>query len=585
MKSFFKNVLACVVAIFIVGALMVGFFFTMILVSSLSGEGKIRVKDNTVLTLTSKTSIIDSPTETEQGFSFTSQPQSQVLVYDVVKAIEAAGSDDKIKGISLEADFINAGFTQLTNVREALADFKKSGKFVYAYGNNVSQGAYYLNSVAEKYYLNPMGMVDLKGLSSEVVFLKDFVDKYGVELEVIRHGQFKAAVEGYIRNSISDENKEQLTVLLGDIWNGMSSEMAASRKLSKEDFQKVTDSLYALLPEETLKQKLVDEHWQKSQYDDMLKKKLGVEEKKELNRISFSNYIQSMKENEKSKGDQVAVLYASGAIMNGKGSDQIYSENYVEHIRKLRKDDKVKAVVFRINSPGGSANASEEIVYELEQLRAKKPLIVSFGDYAASGGYYIAMAGDKIYSEPNTLTGSIGVFGVIPNFEQLAGRNGIRTDIVQTNSNAAYHSAFHGLTPQGLSTLTRSVEATYKRFVGWVMKNRKKSYSEVDALGGGRVWSGLKAKEYGLVDELGSLEDAIREAAKRGKVENYQVKAYPKAVSFYEEFLNELSSDQLQNKILEKKLGSENYRLFEFLTSPNSKPTLMTESLYRVKVD
>ncbi len=585
MKSFFKNVLACIVAFFIVGALLIGFFFIILIVGSISGESKVKVQDSSVLTLTSKTIVVDSPTEMNEGLFSMPSDETKVLVYDVVKAINAAKTDDKIKGISLEADFIYAGFTQLTNIREALEDFKKSGKFVYAYGNTVTQSGYYLSSVAQEYHLNPMGFIDLKGLSAEVVFFKNFIDKYGIGMDVLRHGQFKAAVEPFIENSISEENKEQLSTLLGDLWGKMSSEIAESRKISNATLQVTADSLVAILPEEPLRRKLVDAESQFSQYETLLKKKVGVKEDKKLQRISFPKYIKSIKDNEKSKESHVAVLYASGSIMNGEGSDNIYSTTFREHIQKLKDDDKVKAVVFRVNSPGGSANASEEILYELSELKKKKPLVISFGDYAASGGYYIAMAGDRIYSEPGTVTGSIGVFGMIPNMKELAERNGIRSDVVQTNSNALYHSNLQGLSQGARSVLSRSIEATYKRFVYWVTKNRKQSFEQIDAIGGGRVWSGIKAKELGLVDELGTLNDAVLDAAKRAKLSEYSVSSYPKKVSFYEELMKDLNSDQLQSKIIERKLGAENYKLFELLFSPDPQNKIMAESFYRIKMN
>src|SRR5690606_10206260 len=447
MKSFFRNVLANIVAILLIGGVFTVFFILMMVVSAAAGDNKTQVKKNSVLTLDMKTNIIDSPTE-DQGdlFAFNS-PSKNVLVYDAVNAISKAKSDSKIEGISIETDFISAGMTQLDEIRDALQDFRKSGKFVLAYGNTVSQPAYYLGSVADQYYLNPSGGIELKGLGTEVMYMKSFAEKYGIGLEVIRHGKYKAAVEPYMRDDMSDENREQLSTLLTDIWSVNSAKIAASRKISPAQLTMVVDSLYGVIPELTVQHRLADKLLQKSQYDDILKSKLKLKEKDDINRISLSKYIRSYKDDDKSDKNKVAVLYASGAIYNGEGTKDIYAQNFVKDIKKLTDDEDVKAVVLRVNSPGGSANASDEILFELQQLKKKKPLVVSFGDYAASGGYYIAMAADRIYSEQNTITGSIGVFGMIPYAKEMANRNGIYAHGVTTNANSNNFSLINGVSP------------------------------------------------------------------------------------------------------------------------------------------
>lgn len=582
MKSFFRNVLANVVAILLLCVFCFFFFIFMMLLGSLS-ESKPTVKKNSVLTLNLKTDIIDSPTEDQGGFMlFEKNAPKKVLLYDALEAIKKAKTDDKIKGISIETDFINAGITQIDDVRAALEDFKKSGKFVYAYGNVVSQPAYYLGSVADKYFLNPAGGIELKGMSTEVMFFKDFTEKYGIGMEVIRHGKFKAAVEPFLRNDISPENKEQLSTMLNDIWKNTSSKIYTSRKIDSAQFKLVVDSLYALIPENTIKYKLADKLIQKTEYENMLKAKLNVKEDKDLNQVSFSKYIKSFKD-EKPAKNQVAVLYASGAIYNGEGTDEIYAQDFVKHIKDLQGDDDVKAVVFRINSPGGSANASDEILFELKQLKKKKPLIISFGDYAASGGYYIAMAADKIYSEPNTLTGSIGVFGMVPNYEKLANKNGVRSDIVQTNENSRYYSPMHGLSEGGRTMITKSIEGTYKRFVHWITENRKKSFEEIDAIGGGRVWSGTRAKQLGLVDELGTLNDAVAFAAKKANLKDYSVKGYPQKVSPFEAFFKDMEEDEISARMIKNKIGTENYRIYETLTNPKIQNSIMMETPFRLQ--
>ncbi|MCX8526039.1 signal peptide peptidase SppA [Chryseobacterium formosus] len=584
MKSFFKNVLANIVAIVLLCFVFFFFFIIMIAVGSMGGEKSVSVKKNSVLTINLNTTIIDSPTEEQQSIFNMKNKNSNILIYDAVEAIHKAKEDDNIKGISIEVDNFNAGTTQIDDLRSAIEDFKKSGKFVYAYGNSVSQASYYLGSVADQYYLNPSGGIELKGLATEVTFFKDFAEKYGIGIEVIRHGKFKSAVEPFLRNDISPENQEQLSTLLNDIWGNTSSKMAASRKMKAEEFKTVVDSLYGMIPDLSLKYKLADKLIQKTEYDQIIRAKLNLKADDKLNRVSLHKYIDSFINKEKS-GDRVAVLYASGSINNGDEYNEIYSEKYIKYIKDLQEDDKVKAVVLRINSPGGSANASDEILFELQQLKKKKPLVVSFGDYAASGGYYIAMGADKIYSEPNTLTGSIGVFGVMPYFKDIANKNGVRSDIVATNANSAYYSSLHGLTPYGVNLMTRSVEGTYKRFVHFVTQNRKKTFEQIDSVGGGRVWSGVRAKEIGLVDELGTLNDAVKFAAQKANLKSYNVASYPKKMTAFEQIFEDLNEDDISARVIKNKIGKANYEILEQLTDEKLKFEVKMEMPYKIKIN
>lgn len=584
MKSFFRNVLANIVAIIIIAAVFSLFLIMIITASALSGDQKPNIKNNTVLTLDFKTSIIDSPTEDQEDLFAFSNKQKNILIFDMLEAIKKAKTDDKIKGISIETDGIRAGFTQLDDIRNALEDFKKSGKFVYAYGNVVSQSAYYLGSVADQYILNPAGGIDLKGLSTEVLYMKNFADKYGIGIQIIRHGKYKSAVEPFMRDDMSPENKEQLSTLLNDIWSINSNKIATSRKIDSAQFRTVVDSLFGAIPDLSLKNKLADKLMQKSEYDQMLKSKLNLKEKDKLAKVSFNKYINSYSEDSK-KDQQIAVLYASGAIYNGEGYQEIYADNFVKEIKKLTENDKVKAVVLRINSPGGSANASDEILFELQQLKKKKPIIVSFGDYAASGGYYIAMAADKIYSEPNTLTGSIGVFGMIPYFKEVANKNGFTAIPVTTNANSNMYSPINGVTPGGVTILTKNVEQTYKRFVHFVTENRKKSFDQIDEIGGGRVWSGTRAKQIGLVDELGSLQDAIAFAAQKVKLKDYEVTSYPKKISQFDQLFKNLDEDEISARLIKNKIGEENYKMFDQLTNPKLQEGVMMRMPFEIKIN
>ncbi len=582
MKDFFKNVLANIVAILLIGGVFTIFFIMMIVSSVISGEKTSHVKSNSILTLDYKTNIIDSPSEDQEDIFAFSNKEKKVLIYDLLDAIKRAKTDEKIKGISIETDFIGAGFTHLDDVRAALEDFKKSGKFVYAYGNTVSQPAYYLGSVADSYYLNPSGGIDLKGLSTEVMYFKNFAEKYGIGIQIIRHGKYKSAVEPYMREDMSPENKEQLSTLLNDLWEGTASKIAKSRKIDAGSFKTTVDSLYGVIPELSVQNKLADKLIQKSEYDNILKTKVNVKEDKDLNKISFRKYINSFKKDKNT--EEVAVLYASGAIYGGEGYDGVYAENFVKEIKKLAENDDVKAVVFRINSPGGSANASDEILFEMQQLKKKKPVVVSFGDYAASGGYYIAMGADKIYSEPNTITGSIGVFGMIPYAKELANRNGITAHQVNTNANSSFFSAINGPSSGTVNILTKSVEGTYKRFVHFVTQNRKKTFEQIDEVGGGRVWSGTRAKTIGLVDELGTINDAVAFAAQKANLKNYSVAPYPKKMSKFEQLFKDIEEDEISTRFIKKKIGEENYRVFEQLTNPKFQQGVMMRMPFQVTI-
>lgn len=582
MKDFFKNVFANIIAILIILMVIFGFFMLLIFASAMSEDQKPYIENNSVLVLNFKNPILDSYTEAETSiFDFGSKKNT--LLIDILDAINKAKTDDNIKGISIETDEIQAGITQIDDIRAALEDFKKSGKFVYAYGNNMSQKSYYLASVADKLFLNPVGMVELKGMSTEVTFFKDFAEKYGIGVDIIRHGKFKAAVEPFMRNEISPENKEQLSTLLNDIWGNISTKIKASRKIDDASYKTAVDSLYGFIPEMALKNKLADKLVQKSEYENIIKSNLKIKASKDLKEVSIGKYVNTL-ENNSDSDNEVAVLYASGEIFNGDDYSDIHSEKYVKYIKDLADDDNVKAVVLRVNSPGGSGNASDEILFELQQLKKKKPLIVSFGDYAASGGYYISMAADKIYSEPNTLTGSIGVFGMITNFKDLANRNGIRSDIVATNVNSQIYSPLSGAAPGTIPILTKSIESTYKRFVYFVTQNRKKTFEQIDAIGGGRVWSGTRAKEIGLVDELGTIQQAITFAASKAKLKDYNIQSYPAKVSKFEEFFKNADEDEIAARVISKKIGKENYSLFERVSNPKFNNGVQMSLPYKITI-
>ena len=584
MKNFIKTVLANVVALFIAGILLPFFLlFVIIIIGSMSSADKdIKIKENSVLTIDFKSKVVEHENESESSI-FEIKEDAELKYQDILNAIETAKNDDKIKGISIELDDIDAGITQIDDIRKSLEDFKKSNKFVYAYGNNVSQASYYLGSVADQYFLNPVGGIELKGLSTEVIFLKEFAEKYGININVIRHGNFKSAVEPFLRNEMSPENKEQMTTLLNDTWGEISSKIIQSRKLDPTEFKTVVDSLYATIPDLSLKYKLADKLVQKSEYEEIIKNKLNVGKDEKLNKVSIRNYAFSHADT-KTNDNKIAVLYASGTIYNGNRYSDIYSERYIQYIKDLAQDDNIKAVVLRVNSPGGSANASDEILYELQQLKQKKPLIISFGDYAASGGYYISMAGDRIFAQNNTITGSIGVFGVIPDAKNLANRNGIYSDVVSTNANSNMMSPFSGLSSGTLAITQRSVVNTYNRFVHFVSKNRKKTFEEIDAVGSGRVWSGKRAKEIGLVDEIGSLNDAVKYAASKANIAEYEAVSYPAKVDKFEQIMSSLKQESITTNYVKSQMGEENYQLFKVFADQNLRNSIQMTMPYIIRI-
>ncbi len=588
MKNFFGRVFSTIIGNLLTISVFVILLFVLIFVSALSAPTK-SVKDGSVLEISLEDPIMESDMDRSVSI-FDMSESPNVFLQDIIHSIEEAKNDDKIKGISLKLDKFSGGATQATDIRNALEDFKKSGKFVYSYSNSGSQLSYYISSVSDKIYQNPLGGTLLQGLSSNIMFFKNAGDKYGVDFQVIRHGQFKSAVEPYMRTNMSDENRLQLSELLNDVWGNVSNSITKSRKISPEQFTTVTDSLYAFIPETGKENKIYDVLAQENEYQKMLFTKLGLKEEKsktdfevlEKHTIKVEDYFETL--SDKSEKDKIAVLYASGTITEGDGFDGIQSKTYVDAIRKISQNDKIKALVLRVNSPGGSANASEEILYELMQLKTKMPIVVSFGDVAASGGYYIAQASDKIYAQPNTITGSIGVFGMIPNAQKLFNNFGLDFDEVKTNANAdQLKSLTTPLSPTAKNTMQKSIVLIYGKFVNHVATNRKLTYEQVDKIGEGRVWSGTRAKQIGLVDDFGSLDTAIKEAAKLAKIEKYSTENYPKRKDSFEEFMDNLQGKNTEAAIA-KELGSDGIRIYKEIKMMNEQKGVQVRLPYNIQI-
>ncbi|WP_038331971.1 signal peptide peptidase SppA [Empedobacter falsenii] len=588
MKNFFGRVFSTIIGNLLTISVFVILLFVLIFVSALSAPTK-SVKDGSVLEISLEDPIMESDMDRSVSI-FDMSEDPDVFLQDIIHSIEEAKNDDKIKGISLKLDKFSGGATQATDIRNALEDFKKSGKFVYSYSNSGSQLSYYISTVSDKIYQNPLGGTLLQGLSSNIMFFKNAGDKYGVDFQVIRHGQFKSAVEPYLRTNMSDENRLQLSELLNDVWGNVSNSITKSRKISPEQFTTVTDSLYAFIPETGKENKIYDVLAQENEYQKMLFTKLGLKEEKsktdfevlEKHTIKVEDYFETL--SEKSEKDKIAVLYASGTITEGDGFDGIQSKTYVDAIRKISQNDKIKALVLRVNSPGGSANASEEILYELMQLKTKMPIVVSFGDVAASGGYYIAQASDKIYAQPNTITGSIGVFGMIPNAQKLFNNFGLDFDEVKTNANAdQLKDVMTPMSATAKNTMQKSIVLIYGKFVNHVATNRKLTYEQVDKIGEGRVWSGTRAKQIGLVDDFGSLDTAIKEAAKLAKIEKYSTENYPKRKDSFEEFMDNLQGKNTEAAIA-KELGSDGIRIYKEIKMMNEQKGVQVRLPYDIQI-
>ena len=487
----------------------------------------------------------------------------------LIKSLKIAKNDDKIKGIYLDCRGMASGMSSLYELREAIKDFKASKKFVYAYGDEgIMQSDYYLASVADSIFINPEGMVDVHGLASSTPYMKKLLDKVGVEMQVVRVGTFKSAVEPYMLEQMSDANREQQEHYLGSLWGVISADMAKARGIDSTRFKALTDSVMATMNTQDLKaNKLVDRVCYRSEFEDKLRKLTNVELKDELKLVTPDDIVASADDPLGTGSDIVAVLYADGEIFSGKpgggtmpgvNSDGIYSEEMAALIRELRYNDDVKALVLRVNSPGGSAFGSEEIWKALEDFKASgKPFAVSMSDYAASGGYYISSGAQRIFAEPLTITGSIGIFGMIPNASNFFNNTlGVKFEEVNTNPNAIAGALYKPLTDQQRNALQGMVNRGYETFTGRCAQGRKISQDSIKVIGEGRVWDAITAKNIGLVDELGGLEDAIKWVAKKAKIKDgdYSVCDYPNQEMSFMSMLSSMGYMKMEHD-LQQRMG------------------------------
>ncbi len=589
MKDFFKYTLATITGI-VITFLMLSLISTLLFASmlALADKQEVVVKQGSVLQMNLNYPIKDRTPQNMPNFFF-SDMVTPIGLHDILETLDKAEKDDRIEGIFLNVSNLAAGSATITEIRDALEDFKKSGKFIYAYSEVYTQKAYYLASVADKVFLNPVGFIDFKGLNAQVMFYKNFLDKADIEVQILRPegNKYKSAVEPFFMDKMSEANKEQTSKYLDAIWNTYLAKITKSRKISMAQLNEFADNLVGMDAKRALGAKLVDELAYLDQVYEAINEATGNPKEGKITAITLAKYKTAKLENEKKhpSKDRIAVIYASGQIVDGKANDQMVgSIRFAKAIRKARLDKKVKAVVLRVNSPGGSVIASDVILREMRLLKGVKPVIASYGDVAASGGYYISCFADKIVAMPNTITGSIGVFGMIPNFEGLLNKKiGITTDHVSTNKNAGFPNPFKPLNTFEAAEMKRHVTDTYFNFTRLVAEGRGMQREEVDHIGQGRVWAGSDAIQIGLIDEFGGLEKAIEIAAEAAALEEYRIKKLPKNKSPMEQLLDMVSGEQSFSK-LEKTMGPY-FRYIETLNNVQKMQGIQARLPYDIYID
>jgi protease IV len=546
MRDFFKHTLSTLLALCIFAGISIGGLLLLVITLAASGskDTKPKIQNQSILTIDMGQSIADAEPDVSARELLQNGRPNVVQLRPTVKAIAAAAKDDRISGIFLysrnSAENGSSSYANLKEVREELERFKASGKKIFAYNIDWSEREYYLASVADTIGMHPMGSFELNGLSTETTFYGGALEKFGVGVQAIWRGKYKSAIEPWVRKTRSEPSRQQTAKLLTDIWQDLLATSGKSRKLDPAALQALSESKGMLTPQDAKDAKVVDSLIYNDQMIDELKKVSGEDtESKSFKQISLANYTETVDLNAGKKGDRIAVVYASGEIVNGQGGPgSIGGDSLSRQIRKLRQDDGVKAVVLRVNSPGGSATASDVIQRELILTQKAKPVVVSMGGVAASGGYWISTYASQIFAEPNTITGSIGVYGLQPNFQKLANDNGITWDIVKTGKFADSMTISRPKNPEEIAMIQRTIGQIYDQFLTKVAESRKLDKSKVAEIAQGRVWSGAEAKKLGLVDELGGLETAIAAAAKLANLgDKWQVQEYPEVQTLEERFL------------------------------------------------
>ncbi|RYC51184.1 signal peptide peptidase SppA [Flagellimonas olearia] len=563
--NFLRNLLASILGSLVAFGIVMGMFLIFIALIGNMEDGVV-VKQNSILELRFMAPIMDY-TGKDENSPFAGLWDEEMGLDEIIHAIKVAKEDANIRGISLTTSFLQAGVAQTREIREALLDFKSSGKFVMAHSDFYTQKDYYLASVADEVYLNPVGALDFKGLSTEILYYKDFQEKTGVKMEVIRHGKYKSAVEPFLSNTMSAENRLQIKELITSIWDVIVDDVSATRNISRENLNIIADTLGGRTPKYAVASGLIDGDLHFDEYENLLRNAMGVSQGEDLNYIEFEEYVRLAHWEKVHTGtDKIAVIYAQGEILYGDGGKDFLGQGLmVDALHKAKNDKDVKAIVLRVDSPGGSALVSDIIWREITLAKAVKPVVVSFGNVAASGGYYIGVAGDKIFAEPTTITGSIGVFGTIPNIHELAGNIGINAEQVGTNKNSVDYSLFEPMNDSFRDVVQEGIEDTYNTFLERVAEGRKMSMAQVDSLAQGRVWSGVDAQANGLVDELGNLDDAITAAADMAGLGAYGIRKYPKYKSNFERFMDDLGGmeSKIKTSLIKEEIGGEAYQILK----------------------
>jgi len=569
MKQFFKFMFASMLGTFL--TLIITFLLLLLVIGGAiiaSSKPDTSVPQNAVLRLTLDAPIPErSLNNPFADFGFGGLNAQQVPgLYETVNAIHHAKDDSNIKGILLDLGIVPSGMATVEEIRNALLDFKKSGKFIFAYSEVYSQKAYYLATVANKVYMNPEGTLDFRGIAGEVMFMKGLMEKLDVQIQVIRHGKFKSAVEPFILDKMSQANKEQTLTYINALWKQMLKGISETRGISEIQLNKLADNLTGYSPEDAVKEKMIDQLIYKDQLLQELRNKLKIKNNGDINSVNLNKYVLA---NEKDASpysrDKIAVIFASGDIVSGSGDETtIGSEKISKAIRKARLDKNIKAIVLRVNSPGGSALASDIIWREMVLAKKEKPVVVSMGDVAASGGYYISCAANKVFADPNTITGSIGVFGIIPNFQKaLQNKLGITFDKVSTNKHSDFIPITRSMDEEETSIMQRDIEHIYKTFITHVAEGRNTTPAAIDSIGQGRVWSGVDAKRLNLIDEYGGLNNAIDAAAKLAKVSKYNIQMLPALQDPFTKLIEQLTGDY-KDASIQKEFG-EFYGYFTYL--------------------
>ena len=591
MKQFFKMFFASLLAMVVAGVVLIVIFISSIVaLVAKAKEKEKKTEANTVLVVNLSKTYHELGERNSIGAIFNENTSTSGL-YDITRAIAQAKTDNNVKGIYIKLEAGGNGWASKQQIRMALEDFKKSGKFIYAYGEEITQGTYYVGSIADSVYLNPIGGMQLKGFATTLAFFKGTLDKLEIQPEIFFAGKFKSATEPFRADKMSDANKLQTIALQHSFWNEFIKAVMQHTHSDSNTINQLTQTGAVQFAEDALRNKLVDGLLYFDQVEDRIKAKTGQAAKDKINYMSIDDYAQDHRDT-KISDNRIAVLYAEGNIVDGENTDdfEIASKTFIESIRKVRDDEKIKVVVLRVNSPGGSALASELILRELQLLKAKKPLIVSMGDLAASGGYYIACQADSVFALPNTITGSIGVFGMMFNIDKMMkNKLGVTFDGVKTAPYADFPAGTRPLTPDEAARMQKSVDNIYTIFKSRVSVGRHLSLDVVDSLAQGHVYSGTDALKLGLVDRLGNLDVAITSAAAKANLKNYKIVSYPEPIDKFQNMLKKMRSSGVSEEIVKQsvkqQLGSnyEWYKQLKNFSNMNGKVQMAMPFVFNIQ--